>query len=161
MITPDLQLMLESLERFEEIRRRAVRLGPRLCDLAYANPYQGVHERARDAIRGALEEDRLLSLQYSPFGGRTVIRRAVADALRQSHGLEFMYGDVVLTSGAMAALHVALRASGRPGGEVIDPDPVLDRSSTLRVCRGIDARPRAHVPGFLRARSRRVASRDD
>lgn len=113
--------MLEPLERFEEIRRKVVRLGPRLCDLAYANPYEGVQERARSAIRESLEEDRLLGLQYTPFGGHTVIRRAVADALRGSHRLDFAFGDVVLTSGAMAALHIALRASGRADGEVIVP----------------------------------------
>lgn len=123
MIPSEIQDMLESLERFEDIRRKAVRLGPRLCDLAYANPYQGVQERAREAIRESLEEDRLLGLQYTPFGGHTVIRRTVADALRGSHGLDFGFGDIVLTSGAMAALHIALRASGKADGEVIIPIP--------------------------------------
>jgi aspartate aminotransferase len=115
--------MLEPLERFEDIRRKAVRLGPRLCDLAYANPYQGVLEQALAAIKEALEEDRVLGLQYSPFGGHTIIRRAVADALRVSHGMDFAFDDVVLTSGAMAALNIALRASSTPGGEVIVPTP--------------------------------------
>jgi aspartate aminotransferase len=123
MISADVQEMLEPLERFEDIRRKAVRLGPRLCDLAYANPYQGVQEQALAAIKEALEEDRVLGLQYSPFGGHTVIRRAVADALRRSHGMDFAFGDVVLTSGAMAALNIALRASSTPGGEVIVPTP--------------------------------------
>ena len=123
MIPADVQEMLEPLERFEDIRRKAVRLGPRLCDLAYANPYQGVQEQALAAIKEALEEDRVLGLQYSPFGGHTVIRRAVADALRRSHGMDFAFGDVVLTSGAMAALNIALRASSTPGGEVIVPTP--------------------------------------
>jgi aspartate aminotransferase len=123
MIPADVQQMLEPLERFEDIRRKAARLGPRLCDLAYANPYQGVQEQAMTAIREALEDDRLLGLQYSPFGGHTLIRRAVADALRESHGMDFTFDDVVLTSGAMAALNIALRASGTPGGEVIVPVP--------------------------------------
>jgi aspartate aminotransferase len=123
VIPSDVQEMLEPLERFEDIRRKAVRLGPRLCDLAYANPYQGVQEQALTAIREALEEDRVLGLQYSPFGGHTVIRRAVADALRESHGMDFAFDDIVLTSGAMAALNIALRASGTPGDEVIVPTP--------------------------------------
>jgi aspartate aminotransferase len=123
MIPADVQEMLEPLERFEDIRRKAVRLGPRLCDLAYANPYQGVQEQALAAIKEALEEDRVLGLQYSPFGGHTIIRRAVADALRGSHGMDFAFDDVVLTSGAMAALNIALRASSTPGGEVIVPTP--------------------------------------
>ena len=36
MIAPELTALLEPLEKFEAIRRRAVRLGDRLCDLSYA-----------------------------------------------------------------------------------------------------------------------------
>ena len=111
--------MVEPLERFEDIRRRYVRLGPRLCDLAYANPYSGVQDEARAAIRRALDAERTLDLQYTPFGGHALARRATADALRKSHGLGFGYEDVVLTPGAMAALHIALHTCARPGGEVI------------------------------------------
>lgn len=123
MITPALEALLEPLERFEQIRRRATRLGERLADLSYANPYAGAQEAARAALREALEEERLLDLQYAPFGGNTLARRAVADALRESHGLPFAFRDVVLTPGAMSALNVALRAAGRPGDEVVIPVP--------------------------------------
>lgn len=41
MISPELMSLLEPLERFELIRRRVARLGDRLCDLSYANPYEG------------------------------------------------------------------------------------------------------------------------
>ena len=123
MISPELQELLEPLERFEAIRRRAARLGDRLADLAYANPYEGIQQGARAALRRALDDDRPLALQYSPFGGQTLIRRAVADSLAASHGLEFAFGDVVLTPGAMSALHLALRAAGEPGDEVIVPVP--------------------------------------
>jgi aspartate aminotransferase len=115
--------MLLPLERFEAIRKRVVRLGPRLCDLAYANPYAGVEEEVRGAIRRALDADRALDLQYTPFGGQALARRATADSLRSSHALDFDFADVVLTPGAMAALHLALRAGARPGGEVIVPTP--------------------------------------
>jgi aspartate aminotransferase len=123
VIDADLQAMLEPLERFEHVRRRVVRLGPKLCDLAYANPYVGVQDDVRAALRRALEADRTLDLQYTPFGGHAVARRATADALRRSHSLDFTYADIVLTPGAMAALHLALRASSRPDGEVIVPVP--------------------------------------
>jgi aspartate aminotransferase len=123
MITPELQRLLEPLERFEAIRRKVVRLGDRLCDLSYANPYRGAQDEAKAAIRAALEDDRLLGLQYAPFGGQTLARRAAADALRLSHGLPFTFRDVVLTPGAMAALHLALHAAGNPGDEVIIPVP--------------------------------------
>jgi aspartate aminotransferase len=123
MIPAELEPLLEPLERFEQIRRRVARLGDRLCDLSYANPYEGVHQEARRALRETLEEERLLDLQYSPFGGQALARRAAADALRESHGLPFGGGDVILTPGAMAALQIALRGAGRPGDEVVIPVP--------------------------------------
>jgi aspartate/methionine/tyrosine aminotransferase len=123
MLSPELVSLLEPLERFESIRRRAARLGDRLADLSYANPYAGIQEPARNAIREALEERRSLDLQYSPFGGYVSVRRNVADALRSSHDLDFRFDDVVLTSGAMTALQVALRVAARPNGEVIVPVP--------------------------------------
>jgi aspartate aminotransferase len=123
LIGPELQALLDPLERFETIRRRTARLGDRVADLSYANPYEGVQEPVRAALRRALEDERALALQYSPFGGQTLIRRAVADALAQSHDLDFRFSDVVLTPGAMSALHLALRTAGRPGGEVIVPVP--------------------------------------
>jgi aspartate aminotransferase len=123
VIPAGVQELLEPLERFEDIRRRVVRLGPRLCDLAYANPYEGVEESTVSAIREALDDDRLLGLQYAPFGGHTLVRRAVADALRASHEMDFAFQDVVLTSGAMAALQIVLRAAAVEDGEVIVPAP--------------------------------------
>jgi aspartate aminotransferase len=123
MIPPELEVLLEPLERFESIRRKAARLGGHLADLSYANPYEGVHESVRSVLKETLDDERLLDLQYSPFGGQTLIRRAVADALRESHGIDFAWGDIVLTPGAMGALHLALRTAGDPGGEVIIPVP--------------------------------------
>jgi aspartate aminotransferase len=123
MIPPDLDSMLRPLEEFETIRRRAVLLGDRLCDLSYANPYEGVEARTRQVLRQALDQERLLDLQYSPFGGRTLARRAVADDLHVRYQQPFAYEDIVLTPGAMAALHVALRTVGAPGDEVIIPTP--------------------------------------
>jgi aspartate aminotransferase len=123
MIGWELEELLEPLERFESIRRRAVRLGDRLADLSYANPYAGVRDAARAALREALEDERLLDLQYAPFGGQTLARRVVADNLRETHELPFVFNDIVLTPGAMSALHVALRAGGRPGEEVVIPIP--------------------------------------
>jgi aspartate aminotransferase len=123
VIHSDLERLLEPLERFEGLRRRVVRKGDRLCDLSYANPYRGVHETAKAAIREAIENERLLGLQYTPFGGQTLARRFVADALRASHGLDFTFQDVVLTPGAMGAVQLALRTAGRPGDHVVIPIP--------------------------------------
>jgi aspartate aminotransferase len=70
-----------------------------------------------------LDRERLLDLQYSPFGGQTLVRRAVADDLTARQGLEYLYQDVILTPGAMAALHLALRGTAAPGDEVVIPTP--------------------------------------
>jgi len=115
--------LLRPLEEFEEIRRRAARLGDRLCDLSYANPYEGVQRGTRDVLRHALDAERLLDLQYTPFGGHTLARRAVADDLGERQRIPYAFDDVVLTPGAMAALHLALRASATPGTEVVIPVP--------------------------------------
>src|SRR5829696_8592428 len=123
MITHELEALMAPLERFESVRRRVARLGDRLADLSYANPYEGVRQAARGALRDALEDERQLDLQYSPFGGQTLARRAAADALREGHELPFDFRDVVLTPGAMSALVIALRSSGRPGDEVVIPIP--------------------------------------
>jgi aspartate aminotransferase len=123
VISAELEAMLRPLEAFEAIRRRAVRLGDRLCDLSYANPYEGVATSTRNVLREALENERLLDLQYSPFGGQTLTRRAVADSLASAQGLDYTFQDVVLTPGAMAALHLALRALTSAGDEVIIPVP--------------------------------------
>lgn len=110
------------LERFEAIRREAMRLGDRLCDLSYANPQPVVGEHVRSALRDAIE-DPVAGLQYSPYGGHTRVRRAVADGLRSRFRLPFAYDDVILTPGATAALNVALRTVGNPGDEVLIPVP--------------------------------------
>jgi aspartate aminotransferase len=150
MIPPALGALLRPLEEFEAIRRRAVRLGDRLCDLSYANPYEGVSRSTRDVLRRVLERERLLDLQYSPFGGQTLARRAVADDLTTRQGLDYAYQDVVLTPGAMAALHVALRVSVQPGDEVLIPVPCwLDYplyASALGLCPVLV--PMA-APGFM------------
>jgi aspartate aminotransferase len=123
VIAAELSSLLEPLERFESIRRRAARLGDRLADLSYANPQEGARTAARDAIVRTLADERDLDLQYAPFGGQTLSRRAAADALAATHGLPFAFRDIILTPGAMSALHLALREAGDPGDEVVVPVP--------------------------------------
>lgn len=123
MMPSSLQPLLAPLERFEAIRRKLMPLGDRVCDLSYANPYQGASEAARAVLREALDAQRLLDLQYSPIGGHTIPRRILAAHLVRHFGRSYTFEDVALTPGATAALHVALRVAGQPGDEVIIPVP--------------------------------------
>jgi aspartate aminotransferase len=123
-----LEALLAPQERFEKIRADAVlRAGKKLCDLAYANPYDGTPSVVRDALRDALAEERTLDLQYTPYGGATLTRRAVAEHLSKTHGGRFHFRDIVMTPGAMAALAIAFRCAAAPvarsGPE--GPDEVL------------------------------------
>jgi aspartate aminotransferase len=123
VIPRELEQLLEPLERFEQIRRRAVRFGDRLADLSYANAYEGPPQAVRSALQATLADARPLDLQYAPFGGATLSRRAVADRLSAGDGLPYAFHDVVLMPGAMPALQLALRVAGPPGGEVLIPTP--------------------------------------
>jgi aspartate aminotransferase len=115
-----LEALFEPQERADRLRALASAHGPRFCDLAYANPHDGVPEPVLAAIEAALRSKRRLDLQYTPYGGAPIARRVAARALAASHDMWFGWRDVVLTPGAMAALHVAFRSVRRaPGDEVV------------------------------------------
>jgi aspartate aminotransferase len=122
-LAPELDQLLSVQERFERLRRTALlHKGRNLCDLAYANAYDGPDPYVVSAIREALDSDRALDLQYTPYGGATITRRLIARQLSQRYGIPFLYRDVIMTPGAMAALNIlfrAVRADDPVGGEVI------------------------------------------
>jgi aspartate aminotransferase len=107
----DLAQLLEPQERFDALRQRAMtHAGTHLCDLAYANAYDGPAPAVRRAMAGALVEDRTLALQYTPYGGATIPRRLIARQLSTQYARSFHYRDVILTPGAMAALNIVFRS---------------------------------------------------
>lgn len=116
-----LERLLLAQERVDALRNDAMRhFGKSLCDLAYANAYDGPAPESLDALRKALVARGSLDFQYTPYGGGTVPRRLVAEALRSSHDAPFQLNDVVLTPGAMAALNIVFRSlAGPEAGEVI------------------------------------------
>ena len=119
-----LDAWLAPQERVDRLRALAAAHGPRFCDLAYANPWDGVPEPVRAALATALASRRRLDFQYTPYGGATFARRAAARALEASHDLRFPWRHVVLTPGAMAALHVAFASVRQaPGDEVVVVTP--------------------------------------
>jgi aspartate aminotransferase len=115
-----LEPLLQSQERLDRLIQAAFRrFGPRLVDLSYANPHDGPTPEVLDVLRRVSGERTGLSLQYTPYGGRTMTRRAVAARLTHEYGLPFHDRDVVMTTGAMSALNVVCRALFGPEDEVI------------------------------------------
>jgi aspartate aminotransferase len=112
----DLERLLAIQERFERIRRNALRThGAALCDLSYANPYDGPPAVVLAAIARAIEDGRTLDLQYTPYGGSTITRRLVAGHASAQYGCTFHWRDIVLTPGAMSALKLLFRAVATEG----------------------------------------------
>jgi aspartate aminotransferase len=110
-------------QRFDSIRARAERgAGRSLCDLAYANQHGGPPPQVRNALHEAVDRDRALNLQYTPYGGATIPRRLVAQSLQKTHAQAFRWSDIILTPGAMAGLNILFRSVMTDGPE---PDEVI------------------------------------
>ena len=116
-----LQTLLEPQERYDRLYQKCLHsVGRKVCDLAYANSYDGPNLTVTNAIKDVLESPRSLQLQYTPYGGCTITRRLIAERLSQTHGEPFCWRDVILTPGAMAGLNVIFRAVKTDGrGEVV------------------------------------------
>lgn len=116
LLKPEIEQCLKGQERFEDLRQKtSLRAGRNLCDLSYANSYDGPSAEVRNAIRDCLDSGRTLDLQYTPYGGSTTTRRLIARQLSATHGEQFHWRDIVLTPGAMAALNVLFRLARRDG----------------------------------------------
>ncbi|WP_238412191.1 aminotransferase class I/II-fold pyridoxal phosphate-dependent enzyme [Saccharothrix deserti] len=109
---------LAPLERFTALHR-ASQWFPDMIDLSFPNPRVPRDDRAMSRLRAIAAEVDQADLQYTPFGGRTAVRRKVAAALGARAGVPTGFADVFLTPGATAALSVAIDAFFRPGDEVL------------------------------------------
>lgn len=113
-LSDDVLHYLQVQEQFESLRLATVQQhGRNMCDMAYANPYDGPVPQAIEAMQHALETTHRLNLQYTPYGGNTMTRRLVAQHLSKSHGKRFPWRQVVLTPGSMAALNLVFRSMFR------------------------------------------------
>lgn len=118
--TRDLSDLLEPQERLDRlITATFKRFGPRAVDLSYANPVEGPDDEVREALARAATEMDGLAFQYTPYGGSTVTRRAIASQLHREYGLPFHYRDLIMTTGAMAALNVVFAGLFGPADELI------------------------------------------
>ncbi|MBI4271493.1 MAG: aminotransferase class I/II-fold pyridoxal phosphate-dependent enzyme [Candidatus Rokubacteria bacterium] len=129
-----LRPLLDAQERLERLIGATMRrFGHKYVDLAYANFREGPGEEVLRALELSVREDRELSFQYTPYGGRTITRRVIASDLARRDGLPWTWRDIVMTPGAMAALNVVFRALFGAEDEVIVLTPCwLDYPLYLR-----------------------------
>lgn len=123
LLKAEIEHYLSNQERFDDLRQKtSLRAGRNLCDLSYANSYDGPSHDVRRILRDCLEREKTLDLQYTPYGGSTVTRRLIARQLSATHDKRFNWRDIVLTPGAMAALNMLfrlVRCDGEPNEVVL------------------------------------------
>ncbi len=94
-----------------------------------------VREAAQEAIA-----DRLVD-GYTSNKGIEALRDAIADRYAADYDLPVRPADVIATSGASEALHIAMQAHVEPGDEVIVPDPGFVSYDALTRLAGGQPRP--------------------
>jgi aspartate aminotransferase len=90
-----------------------------VINLALGEPDFPIPPESKDAIRKALEED---FTHYTPGKGIRELRMAIARR-EEEKGVRIGDKDIMVTSGASEALHLALMAMIENGDEVLIPDP--------------------------------------
>jgi aspartate aminotransferase len=90
-----------------------------VINLALGEPDFPIPREAKEAVSQALEED---FTHYTPNKGIPELRRAIAERLREK-GVAVGEEEIILTSGASEALHIAILALVEGGDEVLIPDP--------------------------------------
>ena len=71
------------------------------------------------AIREVVDRPQTGSHGYMPNAGYMETRSAVAEHLKQTHGVSFGPENVIMTCGAAGALNVAIKALVNPGDEIL------------------------------------------
>lgn len=119
-----IQDLLAPLEDFDRLHTATLRRhGHRVVDLSYPNPRTLADPRPFEALAKLATHAGPNELRYPPFGGFTTTRRRVAAALTRRHGLPYSHHDILMTSGATAAITLALQTLFRPGDRVLVPAP--------------------------------------
>lgn len=116
----ELEGLLKPQERFDQLISATYRrFGRKVVDLSHANAHGGPDARVRQALERAVRAEARLVFQYSPYGGRTTVRRLVGSHLEEEYGLPFTFRHVVMTPGAMAALNLVFRTCFSSSDEVL------------------------------------------
>ncbi len=125
------QKILDAIERsswirkiFEEgIERKMKYGGENVYDFSLGNPNLEPPPKFKDCLRDLVNDPAPGRHGYMPNAGYPETRAAVADYLKTFNHQNFTPQDIVMTVGAIGALHVAFRTLLNPGEEVIIPAP--------------------------------------
>ncbi len=112
--------------RVEEVSISGIRevfeaAGADAINLGLGQPDFPTPPHVRAAAQEAIE-DRVVD-GYTSNKGIEELREAIAEKYESDYGLSVRPTDVIATSGASEALHIAIQAHVDPGQEVIVPDP--------------------------------------
>ncbi|WP_456475486.1 pyridoxal phosphate-dependent aminotransferase [Candidatus Pyrohabitans sp.] len=106
-----------------------------VINLALGEPDFGIPDESKKAIISGLAED---FTHYTPNKGIEELRSAIAVKLREENGIEASDEDIIVTSGASEALHLAILALVEPGDEVLMPSPgFVSYSPLVRLAGGV------------------------
>lgn len=94
--------------------------GETVYDLSLGEPDFDTPAHIRQAALEAMETGRT---HYTQAGGTPELRKAIVDAYKRAHGLEYSPAQVVVSNGAKHALHNVFTVLLDPGDEVIIPAP--------------------------------------
>jgi len=111
------------------------RRGIKIIDLSIGRPDFDTPLHIKEAAKKALDEGKV---HYTSNYGLTELRQALGNKLHQENGLEYQPEEMMITTGAVEALAVALIAFIEPGDEVIIPEPGwVNYVSLVQLCGGI------------------------
>ena len=102
------------------IRKMFECAGEDAINLGLGEPDFDTPSHIKEAAIRALNEGHT---HYTPSMGIPELREAICEKLRRENGIDAEPSEVIVTSGASEALHIALEALLNVGEEVIVPDP--------------------------------------
>ncbi len=106
-----------------------------VVNLALGEPDFGIPPASKEAIVSGLERD---FTHYTPNKGIAELREAIAEKLRRENRIDASAEDIIVTSGASEALHIAILALVEPQDEVLVPDPgFVSYSPLVRLAGGV------------------------
>ncbi|MFC2717358.1 MAG: aminotransferase class I/II-fold pyridoxal phosphate-dependent enzyme, partial [Stomatobaculum longum] len=125
MISKSMQALLSqnSVIRamFEEGERLRGEYGSdKVYDFSLGNPNVPAPAEVEQAIREVLAEEPSVSVHgYMNNAGFADLRAAIADSLRERFGFTYRADQLIMTTGAAAALNILLKTMLNPGDEVL------------------------------------------